>query len=155
MLVKHVGDEGGDADAVAASITFWLLLGPVFFPVMMKGYDGVFVNVVTHCCRKKFDPVTTIVTALVFLLALPALAMKMLGLGGGATDGASAEATKTLGKMGSSMKALVTDGFRLKSQKKSKMKRSTSTLEKGRTQNNPDKDGTAEAAEDGGGDDGD
>ena len=150
LLAKHLGDDKG---ALTASITFWMLLGPVFFPVMMKAYDGVFINIVTQCCRKKFDPVKTIFTALIFLLALPALAMKMLGLGGGATDGTSSEASKTVGKMGGTMKALVTDLVRVTSQKKSKMKRSTSTL--------PNREGRKkvqdeeEMADDAGGDAGD
>ena len=47
----------GEGDtALIQTIVFALLMIPVFVPILQKVYDGLVVNIVVNCCRKKFNP---------------------------------------------------------------------------------------------------
>lgn len=63
-------------------LAFMLMLLPVFLPVLQKVYDGVIVNLVINCCRKKFNAAAACTAMLVCILAIPAVVGKMLGCKG-------------------------------------------------------------------------
>jgi len=86
LLVFAASQQGTDADADAALLVapFYLLLLPVFLPILQKAYDGLFVNIVTACCRKRFDARAACAKVVILLLAVPSFLAGLLGIGSSA-----------------------------------------------------------------------
>jgi len=118
LLLLIAGETGNpEVTDAAFQITFWLLLGPVFYPVLMKAYDGVFVQIVNNCCRKKFNAQAAATAGCILLLTIPAFLGRAFGVkvGGGGT--------KQMAASGGSCKGLVNDLFRAKNARKAGKKR--------------------------------
>ena len=106
-MLRQVSFLAQDEDGLQQKVhtlTTYLLLGPVFYPVLQKLYDGVFVSIIVNCCRKKFDANVAAATALTVLLALPAFLVRLTGFGGGGAGAASLAA-----RMGGTTKSLLAE----------------------------------------------
>jgi uncharacterized membrane protein YgcG len=49
----------------------WLLFLPIFMPITRFVYDGIFINVIIACCRKKFTLKMAIISGAIILLSIP------------------------------------------------------------------------------------
>ena len=72
-----MGTSGADE---VQSVAFWLTLSAIFFPVVQKAYDGIVVNLIVNCCRKKFSCAAACATVSALMCAIPAMLKKVLGL---------------------------------------------------------------------------
>ena len=81
-VLAYIASQSGltsqDVDLIQLG-SFYLLLLPVFLPIVHQCYDAIFVNIVLNCCRKKFNPVTAWTTAVVLLVAMPNFFAKAFG----------------------------------------------------------------------------
>jgi len=79
-LFKDRGMIGGrDAQTVELT-TFCLLLMPVFFPIFMRVYDLIVVQIVMNCCRKKFNARAAFIAMLAALMSVTKLILTKFGV---------------------------------------------------------------------------
>ena len=97
--------EGGEESAIA-QVTFYLLLGPVFYPILQKAYDGIIVNIIVNCYRKKFDCAATTAMLLNLLVSIPKMMAQLAGAKVSTSSGTGA-------KMGARTKVLVTEARKM------------------------------------------
>jgi len=103
VVVTFLSAEHGanKENATMTNMMVHLMLLPVFLPVLQKCYDSLLVNLILNCSKNKFNTRAALITAINFVLSIPAFIAKMCGLG------ASAVAKFNPAKMSSSAKALV------------------------------------------------
>lgn len=76
-------EDGATCPADSVPVASSLPARPaVFLPVALKLYDAVVVGIIVSCCRKKFDVGAAAASLCVFVLALPAVAARFLGIQG-------------------------------------------------------------------------
>lgn len=75
--------------------------------LLPAAYDGLFVNVVNNCIRKKFSFEAACMTITTMLLSLPKFFSRVLGFETGSTSGAAGLGATA--KAGGSVRAFVTD----------------------------------------------
>ena len=80
---------------------------PVFVPIIQKVYDGLIVNIIVNCCRKKFSLKNFVNASIVLLLNLPKIAARLVGVGGGSLDIGAFGAR--IGKLGAFVKKATAD----------------------------------------------
>jgi len=111
VLLFYAAQQGASGETVDQIhlLAFVLLLLPVFFPVLQKFYDGVIVNLILNCVRKKFNPRTAMPTLTIMCLSIPAFIAKAFGAGGSGFNAASLSRT---------VKSLTADAKKQKDAKK-------------------------------------
>jgi hypothetical protein len=111
VLLFYAAQNGASDEEIAQIqlLAFLLLLLPVFLPVMQKVYDGVVVNIILNCVRKKFNPQAALASMTILCLAIPAFAAKAFGVGGGGFNAA---------KLSGTVKSLTADAKKQKDAKK-------------------------------------
>ena len=117
LIAQHVADAA--FSTAVAIVTFFLLLAPVFIPVAMKAYDGIFVNIVLNCCRKKFDFTNSLALFLVFLTSIPGTVARFFGGGGGDAGGEEAgdegqTGVAIVSKMAVTCRTLIVDSLKIR-----------------------------------------
>ena len=129
------------------SAGFYMTLLSIFYPIFQKGYDGIFVQIITNCIRKKFDFVAACALVSGLILAIPATIGKLCGGGSSGTMMAA--------KTGGAMKALSADVVTVK---KGKQTAAHAALERSNTKRMSARekaDAGGDGVGDGGGGDGD
>ena len=91
---------GATAEAidVLQLVSFWLLLVPVFLPILQKLYDAVFVAIIFNCVRKNFDWAKVVHTLVMLLCAIPKFLMVYFGVKTSAGGAMAASAGAQVGK---------------------------------------------------------
>jgi len=82
LLLISTQLEDNTASTALQLTSLLLTFLPIVYPMMMKFYDGVVVNLIVNCYRKKFNPQTAFVTITVMLMAVPRFVMKQSSSGG-------------------------------------------------------------------------
>lgn len=85
-------------------VAFWFSFLPISYMMLMKLYDGVVVNIIINCCRKKFNLQTACVTLSVMVLALPRFIYRVASGGAAGSDGLT-----SADQLGRSVKATAAD----------------------------------------------
>ena len=81
LLVFAASQQGASGESMLLVAPFYLLLTPVFLPILQKVYDGIVINIITACCRKKFDCHAACAKLAILVLAMPSLIATFFGLG--------------------------------------------------------------------------
>ena len=87
VLMTFIAAQDGvsqETGSVLTELPLYLILVPVFLPVIQKCYDSIFVNIIVNCSSKKFNPRAALVAGTIFVLSIPAFLMKAFGMATGA-----------------------------------------------------------------------
>ena len=93
MLLYAAAWGGVTAEAIERTqlYSFWLLLFPVFLPILQKLYDALFVAFILNCVRKKFDCASATHACVMFVCTLPGFIAKFFGVKTSANGGVASK----------------------------------------------------------------
>jgi len=109
LLLLASSEGGGRLQADAITVTSYLVLAAPSFPMFQKLYDGVVVQIIVNCCRKRFDATMAAASLLTVLAALPKYVMGVFGLSGGQDAAEGAGLSSRLGGAGATSKAILNE----------------------------------------------